>query len=110
MVVVNSGNPTGNVLTRSDMEDIIKVAYENKFLIVADEVHNWQHNDYNQNLEAPFLSFRKVLAELGAPYSNKVELMTLNSVSKGTLGDFLGGYYECHNFTPFANEIVSKLK
>lgn len=28
MVVINPGNPTGNVLRRSDIEDIIKICYE----------------------------------------------------------------------------------
>lgn len=38
--------------------------------------------------------------------------MSLNSVSKGILGEcgLRGGYYECHNFTPYANEMVYKLK
>jgi alanine transaminase len=28
MVVINPGNPTGNVLRRGDIEDIIKICYE----------------------------------------------------------------------------------
>jgi len=28
MVVINPGNPTGNVLRRCDIEDIIKICYE----------------------------------------------------------------------------------
>lgn len=105
---MNPGNPTGNVLRKNDIEDIIKIAYENKLLIVADEVY--QNNTYYPDI--PFYSFRKVLSELGSPYSESVELMSLNSVSKGLLGEcgLRGGYYEIHNFTPFANEMAYKLK
>ena len=38
-MVVNPGNPTGNVLTRKEIENIIKLSYENKMLIIADEVY-----------------------------------------------------------------------
>jgi alanine transaminase len=39
MVIINPGNPTGNVLSRDDIEDIIKICYENEILILADEVY-----------------------------------------------------------------------
>jgi len=39
MVVINPGNPTGNVLRRQDIEDIIKICHENEILIIADEVY-----------------------------------------------------------------------
>jgi len=39
LVVINPGNPTGAVLTRENIEDMIKFAYDNKILIVADEVY-----------------------------------------------------------------------
>lgn len=80
MVAINPGNPTGNVLSRKNIEDMIKLAYEHKILILADEVY--QSNIYTPE-EAPFLSFRKVLAELGEPYASDVELISLHSVSKG---------------------------
>jgi alanine transaminase len=37
--VINPGNPTGNVLRRKDIEDIIKISYDHKFVIIADEVY-----------------------------------------------------------------------
>lgn len=58
------------------------------------------------------MSCRRVLEELGKPYSEDVELISLNSVSKGMLGEcgFRGGYYEIHNLPKEAEEIMFKLK
>lgn len=39
IVVINPGNPTGNVLRRENIEDIIKVSFENGLIILADEVY-----------------------------------------------------------------------
>jgi len=78
LVVINPGNPTGNVLRRTDIEDIIKICYENNIVICADEVY--QSNIYK---DVPFISFRKVLAEMGDPYKDSVELISMHSVSKG---------------------------
>ena len=44
IVAINPGNPTGNVLSRKDIENIIRLSYENKILIIADEVY--QNNIY----------------------------------------------------------------
>ena len=38
LVVINPGNPTGSVLTRQNIEDIIRFAFEQKLIIMADEV------------------------------------------------------------------------
>jgi alanine transaminase len=48
-------------------------------VIIADEVY--QSNIYKPDV--PFISFRKVLAEMGDPYKDNVELVSLHSVSKG---------------------------
>lgn len=39
LVVINPGNPTGQVLTRENIEEIIKFAYRERLLILADEVY-----------------------------------------------------------------------
>ena len=38
---------------------------------------------------------------MGEPYSNSVELISMNSVSKGVLGEcgLRGGYMETHNLS-----------
>ena len=39
IVVINPGNPTGQVLRRHDIESIIKICYKNEIVICADEVY-----------------------------------------------------------------------
>lgn len=108
MVVINPGNPTGNILRRADIEAMIRLAHEHSFMILADEVY--QANIYSDKV--PFISFRKVLAEMGEPYASNVELISFHSVSKGLMGEcgLRGGYYETHNLETFANEMLYKLK
>lgn len=108
IVVINPGNPTGNVLRRADIENIVKLCYEHNILILADEVY--QRNIYFEDI--PFISFRQVLAELGEPYRSNVELISFHSISKGLMGEcgFRGGYMEAHNLDPFANEMLYKMK
>lgn len=57
LCVINPGNPTGQVLTRSNIEDIIAFAFENDIVLLADEVY--QANVYDA--ARPFVSFRRVL-------------------------------------------------
>lgn len=95
-------------MRRGDIETIIKIAHENSILIIADEVY--QTNIYTK--DAPFISFRKVLAEMGEPYADTVELLSLHSVSKGLLGEcgLRGGYFEAHNLDVYASDMLYKLK
>ena len=39
IVVINPGNPTGNVLSKKNLEDVIKFAHKNKLFLFADEVY-----------------------------------------------------------------------
>jgi len=109
MVIINPGNPTGNVLSKKNIEDIIKLCHEHNLMILADEVY--QTNIYDKE-RAPFYSFRKILAELGEPYSNNLELVSLHSISKGIQGEcgIRGGYFELTNFDEFAHNMIKKLK
>jgi aspartate/methionine/tyrosine aminotransferase len=108
IVVINPGNPTGNVMSYENIVDIIRICYEHNLVIIADEVY--QNNIYTQ--EAPFVSFRQVLHEMGEPFSSSVELFSLHSVSKGLMGEcgFRGGWFEAHNFDLFAQDMLFKLK
>ena len=56
IVVVNPGNPSGSVLTRDNMEDIVEFAYRHKLFLMADEVY--QQNIWAEGME--FVSFKKV--------------------------------------------------
>ena len=108
IVVINPGNPTGQVMTKSDLQDICKVCHEHSIMILADEVY--QKNVYKDDIE--FISMRQALHELGEPYSNSVELISFNSVSKGMLGEcgLRGGYFEAHNLSESASATLFKLK
>ncbi|KAF7266014.1 hypothetical protein GWI33_020614 [Rhynchophorus ferrugineus] len=55
IVVINPGNPTGQVLSRQNIEEIIKFAYEENLFILADEVY--QDNVYEDDCK--FHSFKK---------------------------------------------------
>lgn len=39
ITVINPGNPTGQILTKECLQDIIKVCHEHNVLIMADEVY-----------------------------------------------------------------------
>lgn len=98
IVFINPGNPTGQCMTADDLKDLVKLAYEEGLVLLADEVY--QPNVYQT--EKPFISAKKIMAELGAPYSNSVELASFHTVSKGVLGEcgLRGGYVEFVNFHP----------
>ena len=108
IVVINPGNPTGQVLSKENIEEIIDICYKNQILIVADEVY--QNNVYKEGIE--FQSFRKILNTMPTKVRDNVELVSLNSVSKGLLGEcgFRGGYMEVHNLDSYASEQIYKLK
>jgi alanine transaminase len=107
MVVINPGNPTGNCLSASDMTDIVKLCYDERMVLMADEVY--QDNIYHP--EMPFVSFKQAINDLGAPYAENLELVSFHSISKGQTGECgrRGGYFELVNFSPEAEEQVYKL-
>ena len=97
LVVINPGNPTGQVLSRENIEGVIKFAKREKLFILADEVY--QHNIYAQGSQ--FHSFKKVLSEMGPEYAH-LELASFMSTSKGYMGEcgYRGGYCEAINLDP----------
>jgi len=94
IVVINPGNPTGQVLSRENIELIIKFAHKEKLFLLADEVY--QHNVYASGTK--FHSFKKVMMEMGPPYDS-LELVSFMSCSKGYMGEcgVRGGYAEIIN-------------
>lgn len=105
IVVINPGNPTGQVLTRKNIEEIIKFAHKNKLVVLADEVY--QDNIYDK--DSKFYSFKKVMSEMGPPYSD-MELASFMSTSKGYLGEcgIRGGYMEIINMCPQVMAMLTK--
>ncbi|XP_050539227.1 alanine aminotransferase 1 isoform X2 [Daktulosphaira vitifoliae] len=105
IVVINPGNPTGQVLTKENVIDVIKFAYKEKLFLLADEVY--QDNVYGE--DSKFYSFKKVLTELGPPYS-EMELASFMSCSKGYMGEcgLRGGYTEVINLDPNVKAMLHK--
>ena len=105
IVVINPGNPTGQVLTKENIQDIIKFAYENRLFIMADEVY--QHNIYAEGSQ--FFSFKRVMMDMGAPY-NTMELASFMFASKGFMGEcgYRGGYAEVVNLDPEIQAMYNK--
>lgn len=106
IVIINPGNPTGQVLSRANIEDIIRFAYKERLFILADEVY--QTNVYAEGCK--FVSFKKVLMELGHPYS-KMELASFMSCSKGFSGEcgLRGGYVEMLNLDAKIKDMLMKM-
>ncbi|NXD87661.1 ALAT2 aminotransferase, partial [Halcyon senegalensis] len=107
LCIINPGNPTGQVQSRECIENVIKFAYEEKLFLMADEVY--QDNVYAEG--SAFHSFKKVLFEMGPPYSEVVELASFHSISKGFMGEcgFRGGYVEVVNMDPEVQQQLVKL-
>ncbi|XP_066434299.1 alanine aminotransferase 2-like isoform X2 [Eleutherodactylus coqui] len=108
LCVINPGNPTGHVLTRDNITALIHLAAEENLLIFADEVY--QANVFGPG--AVFHSFKKVLYEMGPKYSEQVQLVSINSISKGISGEcgFRAGYIEFVNIDPAVFEVLYLLK
>lgn len=105
IVVINPGNPTGQVLSRENIEAIIKFAHKHKLYVFADEVY--QDNVYAKG--SKFYSFKKVLTEMGEPYKS-MELASFMSCSKGYMGEcgIRGGYAEVINMCPKVKAMMLK--
>lgn len=92
IAVINPGNPTGAVLSKENIEMIIRFAKNHNLTLLADEVY--QENVYLKGLE--FYSFAKVMNQMN---EKDVTLFSFHSVSKGFMGEcgHRGGYFEVRN-------------
>ncbi|KAG1666676.1 hypothetical protein FOA52_013588 [Chlamydomonas sp. UWO 241] len=106
LVFINPGNPTGQCLSRTNLEELIKFAYEQRIVLMADEVY--QENVYQE--ERPFIGARRVAHEMGEPYRSGVELISFHTISKGTSGEcgLRGGCMELTNIHPGAVDEIYK--
>lgn len=106
LVVINPGNPTGQVLKREVMVDVVKFCHDNNILLLADEVY--QENIYTE--ERKFYSFREVILSMEGSYKETM-CVSLHSTSKGIIGECgrRGGYFELLNVPNLLKEQVLKL-
>jgi aspartate/methionine/tyrosine aminotransferase len=103
LAVINPGNPTGNVMSEEDIQDVIKLAEKYNMIVLADEV-------YQDNIYAPgkkFHSFRKVALKM----MSKVQLFSFHSISKGYYGEcgLRGGYVQMENIDKSVNDEMYKM-
>lgn len=105
MVIINPGNPTGQVLSREDLETICKFCAKNGIVLLADEVY--QRNVYTEHKE--FISAKKVAVE--TPGCEDLQLISFHSTSKGLLGECgkRGAAMELHNIDPYVQSQLYKL-
>jgi len=106
LVIINPGNPTGQVLSQENMKEVIDFCHTNKMVLMADEVY--QENVYTK--ERPWSSFKKVLRSMGPKYDN-FELFSFHSTSKGFIGEcgHRGGYLEAVGIDPEVKSQLYKL-
>lgn len=107
----------GQVQTRECIEAVIRFAFEERLFLLADEVQAgmrapggcgwWMRHEpaapwhsppqvYQDNVYAEgsqFHSFKKVLKEMGSPYSEQQELASFHSASKGYMGECVRGIW-----------------
>merc|ERR1712176_128591 len=95
-VLINPGNPTGQVLSRKSVQDIVKFCAKNKLVLLADEVY--QENVYFDDQE--FVSCKSAAHEAGLLDQDAIELVSFHSTSKGVYGECgrRGGYMELVGF------------
>ncbi|TFJ81863.1 hypothetical protein NSK_007110 [Nannochloropsis salina CCMP1776] len=117
LVVINPGNPTGQLLSRANMEKIIEFCVRENLVLMADEVY--QTNIYVD--DRGFLSFRKVAVDMGLPpdagpeeqgmNEKHLQLVSFHSVSKGFMGEcgLRGGYMELFGIPPGVKAQLYKL-
>lgn len=107
MVIINPGNPTGQCLSRDNIKELIEFCYVENLVLLADEVY--QQNIYQD--ERPFVSAKKVLMDMGLPFSKELQLVSYHTVSKGYWGECgqRGGYFEMTNIPPKTVDEIYKV-
>ncbi|XVE88553.1 hypothetical protein DITRI_Ditri19aG0078400 [Diplodiscus trichospermus] len=106
LVVINPGNPTGQVLSEENQKAIVEFCKQEGLVLLADEV-------YQENIYVPekkFHSFKKVSRSMG--YGEKdISLVSFQSVSKGYYGECgkRGGYMEVTGFGADVREQIYKV-
>ncbi|XP_071346756.1 alanine aminotransferase 1-like isoform X2 [Trachinotus anak] len=107
LYVINPGNPSGHVQSRKSMQEVIRFVSEKRLFLLADEVY--QECVYGEKSE--FVSYKRVLTEMGPPLSDTVELASFHSASKGFMGEcgLRGGYVELVNLDPAVMKYIHNL-
>lgn len=112
IVIINPGNPTGQVLSKESVCEVVDFARRRGLTILADEVY--QENVYTDAKK--FYSLHRGLRETPLPAGAKadVPLFSFHSTSKGIIGECgrRGGYthivnLDRNNILPVYNKLAS---
>mmetsp|Transcript_5542 Transcript_5542/g.8141 ORF Transcript_5542/g.8141 Transcript_5542/m.8141 type:complete len:544 (-) Transcript_5542:315-1946(-) len=106
-VMINPGNPTGQVLSKEMVRDVVSFCSKHNLVLFADEVY--QENVYLEGAE--FYSAKRAAADLGLLEEDAIELVSFHSTSKGLYGEcgMRGGYMELVGIDSFAHDELYKL-
>lgn len=104
LVVINPGNPTGSLLDKKTMEELVWLCEEHSLVLLADEVY--QENLHRRD-EHPFHSFKQTVRRL----NSQIPLVSFHSISKGVFGECgrRGGYFECCNIPTDIRALLYKM-
>uniref|UniRef100_A0A3B4ZD44 alanine transaminase n=1 Tax=Stegastes partitus TaxID=144197 RepID=A0A3B4ZD44_9TELE len=105
--ISNPGNPTGHVQTRESIEEVIRFAAAERLLLFVDEVYQ----DSVIGLDREFISYKRVLFEMGKEYADTVELVSSHSLSCTCIGECgqMAGYMEIINMDPEVTHFVDTM-
>ena len=103
LVVINPGNPTGNILSYDELSMIIDLCKQHDLVLMADEVY--QANIWTN---VTFVSARKVLLDK----KSDVPLFSFHSISKGFTGEcgIRGGYMQVENIGQDVQDEIYKMQ
>ncbi|MCO5586738.1 hypothetical protein L7F22_040680 [Adiantum nelumboides] len=106
LVVINPGNPTGQVLSVENQQEIVQFCRDEHLLLLADEVY--QENVYADNKF--FTSFKTIARSMG--YTDRdFSLVSYHSISKGYCGECgkRGGYMEVTGLDRNIKDQINKM-
>ncbi|XP_043721672.1 alanine aminotransferase 2-like isoform X2 [Telopea speciosissima] len=106
LVVINPGNPTGQVLAEDNQREIVEFCKKEGLVLLADEVYQEIVYVADKN----FHSFKKISRSMGYGEED-VSLVSFHSISKGYYGECgkRGGYMEVTGFRADVREQIYKL-
>uniref|UniRef100_A0A3B4APR6 alanine transaminase n=1 Tax=Periophthalmus magnuspinnatus TaxID=409849 RepID=A0A3B4APR6_9GOBI len=103
--ISNPSNPTGHVQSRKSIQEVIRFAAAAGLLLLVDEVY--QEYVFGDGLE--FISYKKILFEMGPPYSDTVEMASFYSISSIGECGLRAGFMELVNIDPRVMHFVDTM-
>ncbi|KAL3938080.1 MAG: hypothetical protein SGBAC_006928 [Bacillariaceae sp.] len=106
LVLINPGNPTGQVLSKEGVQEVVRFCAANDLVLMSDEVY--QENVY---ADTPFYSSKRAAYDCGLLEDDRLQLVSFHSTSKGVFGECgcRGGYMELVGFDQTVKDHLYKL-